>query len=71
MTMANVNTGRPFTGIDSPTHVKGVNEGNACGNYEKMPGHNPDGTSTALRSTGIGSGGGEPIHPSMPNLSPA
>ncbi|MEA2334187.1 MAG: hypothetical protein QOG40_677 [Solirubrobacteraceae bacterium] len=71
MTMADVNTGRPFTGIDTPTHVKGISEGNARGNYEKMPGHNPDGTSTARRSTGIRPEGEEPIDPSMPNLPPA
>ncbi|HEV7529547.1 MAG TPA: hypothetical protein VGI27_03215 [Solirubrobacteraceae bacterium] len=69
--MGEINSGRPFTGTDTPTHVKGINEGNARGNYEKMPGHNPDGTSTALRSTGVHPEGEEPIDPSMPNLSPA
>ncbi|HEX4467132.1 MAG TPA: hypothetical protein VH025_08080 [Solirubrobacteraceae bacterium] len=52
-----------------PTHVKGINEGNAKGNYEKMSGHRADGTSTAERSTGVAST--EPVDPSMPNLSPA
>jgi hypothetical protein len=52
-----------------PTHVKGINEGNAKGNYEKMSAHKPDGTSTADRSTGVATT--EPIDPSMPNLSPA
>jgi hypothetical protein len=56
---------------DDPAHVKGINQGNSTGNYEKQGGHNPDGTSTAKRSTGVNSGGREPIDPSMPNLSPA
>jgi hypothetical protein len=51
--------------------VKGVIQGNAPGNYEKMRGHNPDGTSTAARSTGVNIKAEEPIDPSMPNLSPA
>jgi len=58
------------TGMDTPTHVKGIKEGNSTGNYDKMAGHNPDGTSTAARSTGIDVSGREPIDPSMPNLSP-
>ena len=69
--MADAKTGTPFTGIDAPTHVKGVNQGNSRGNYESMAGHRPDGTSTAARSTGVDVAGSEPIDPSMPNLSPA
>lgn len=56
--------------IDLPAHTPGINQGNAKGNYESQPGHNPDGTSTARRSTGVGSKAQEPIDPSMPNLSP-
>ncbi|HST54382.1 MAG TPA: hypothetical protein VLJ42_00620 [Solirubrobacteraceae bacterium] len=67
--MDDVNTGAAHTGIDTPTHVKGIKEGNARGNYEKMSGHKPDGTSTAARSTGVAVT--DPIDPSMPNLSPA
>ncbi len=68
--MADVKTGAPFTGATKPTHVKGINEGNTKGNYEKMGGHKPDGTSTSERSTGVART--EPIDPaSMPNLSPA
>lgn len=67
--MGNVTSGSAHTGAEKPTHVKGINEGNASGNYEKMPGHNPDGTSTATRSTGVAKT--EPIAPGMPNLSPA
>ena len=40
-------------------------------NYEKQAGHNPDGTSTQKRSTGVNAGAREPIDPRMPNLSPA
>jgi hypothetical protein len=67
--MTELNTGAEHTGLDKPTHVKGINEGNALGNYEQMAGHEPDGTSTAARSTGVSAT--EPIDPSMPNLSPA
>jgi len=67
--MANIRTGAAYTGIDKPTHVKGILQGNALGNYAKMAGHRADGTSTAGRSTGVAST--EPIDPSMPNLSPA
>jgi hypothetical protein len=69
MTMLKVSTGAKHTGIDKPTHTKGINQGNALGNYDKMDGHRPDGTSTAARSTGVTAT--EPIDPSMPNLSPA
>ena len=63
----------PFAGppkADAPSHVKGIKSGNSTGNYDSMSGHNPDGTSTAERSTGINAGGAEPIDPRMPNLSP-
>ncbi|HEY4428462.1 MAG TPA: hypothetical protein VGN08_09695 [Solirubrobacteraceae bacterium] len=69
--MASIKTGRPYTGQDKPTHVKGTKAGNSVGNYAKMKGHNPDGTSTAARSTGVNIAAEEPIDPSMPNLSPA
>ena len=61
-------------GIGDPhaaAHTPGIKEGNAKGNYEKMPGHQPDGTSSAERSTGINPGNEEPIDPRMPNLPPA
>ena len=54
-----------------PTHVKGIKAGNSKGNYERQKGHNPDGTSTQARSTGVGAKAREPIDPRMPNLSPA
>ncbi|HEY3829675.1 MAG TPA: hypothetical protein VGL57_10815 [Solirubrobacteraceae bacterium] len=67
--MAETNTGAPYTGIEKPTHVKGIKQGNAKGNYGRMEGHKPDGTSTAARSTGVAKT--EPIAAGMPNLSPA
>ncbi|UGS37012.1 hypothetical protein [Capillimicrobium parvum] len=63
-------TGKPDIDTDSLGHVKGTKQGNSTGNYERMKGHNPDGTSTAVRSTGINPKGVEPIDPRMPNLSP-
>jgi hypothetical protein len=71
MTVADVSTGAEHTGIDKPTHVKGIKAGNAKGNYESQAGHNPDHTSTSVRSTGISPKQHGPIDPSMPDLSPA
>ena len=55
---------------DLPTHTPGIRQGNATGSYEKQAGHEPDGRSTAARSTGINPDMEEPIDPRMPNLSP-
>jgi hypothetical protein len=55
---------------DKPSHISGVKEGNAEGNYEKQLGHLPDGRSTAARSTGINPKDRDPVLPGMPNLSP-
>jgi hypothetical protein len=68
--MAKLNLGKPHTSMDKPTHVKGTKSGNATGNYERQPGHLPDGRGTARRSTGINAGKRDPIDPRMPNLSP-
>jgi hypothetical protein len=62
--------GKPDTKTDKPTHVAGTFQGNAKGNYESQKGHEPDGRSTAARSTGINAKAREPIDPRMPNLSP-
>ena len=67
----NLRVGRPDTDPEAPSHVSGVKQGNATGSYARMDGHNPDGTSTARRSTGIDPGSREPILDAMPNLSPA
>lgn len=69
--MPNMKLGSPEVSPDLPSHTPGIQQGNAKGSYEKMPGHNPDGSSTAQRSTGINPKTHDPIDPSMPNLSPA
>lgn len=63
--------GRPDVDPSTPSHTKGVSQGNSPGNYEKQDGHLPDGRSTARRSTGINASDRDPIHPDSPNLSPA
>jgi hypothetical protein len=68
--MSEVNVGKADVKPDAPAHTKGVFQGNAKGNYEKMAGHFADGRSSAERSTGIDPKGREPIDPRMPNLSP-
>jgi hypothetical protein len=68
--MATIRTGKPDTDPGAPAHVPGVPEGNSTGNYEKMVGHNRDGTSTSERSTGVNPKAAGPIDPRMPNLSP-
>lgn len=69
--MAKIKLGTRRVTPDLPSHVPGINQGNGRGNYDKMSGHKPDGTSTAARSTGINPDAHGPIDPSMPNLSPA
>jgi hypothetical protein len=62
--------GRPDVEVDISAHTPGMSSGNSRGNYESQPGHNPDGTSTAERSTGVDPSAHNPIDPRMPNLSP-
>jgi hypothetical protein len=69
--MSKLRIGKPDVAPDAPSHVPGIKQGNARGNYERQPGHLPDGRSTAARSTGINPKLRDPIDPSMPNLSPA
>jgi hypothetical protein len=69
--MASLNVGKPDVTPDLPSHVRGVKQGNAKGNYERQPGHHPDGTSDARRSTGVNPERRDPIDPRMPNLAPA
>jgi len=66
-----INTGKPDTTQDAASHVAGINQGNAEGNYEKQGGHLPDGKRTAESATGINPGKHGPIDPAMPNLPPA
>jgi hypothetical protein len=69
--MAELSVGKPDVSPDDPSHVKGINQGNARGNYERQPGHRADGKRTAASSTGINPRAREPIDPRMPNLPPA
>jgi hypothetical protein len=71
MTMAKLRLGKRDVSTATPTRTKGVFQGNAKGNYDKLVGHLPDGRSTAARSTGINPHLRDPIDPRMPNLSPA
>jgi hypothetical protein len=69
--MAELNTGKPDVSPDALAHVKGVKYGNAVGNYERQPGHLPDGKRGAESATGINAKARNPIDPRMPNLPPA
>lgn len=69
--MTGVNTGDADVKPDLPAHTPGIKQGNSKGNYEKQPGHLPDGRRTARASTGVNPDARDPIDPSMPNLSPA
>ena len=64
-------TGKAGPPADITAHTPGIASGNSKGNYEKMPGHLPNGKSTAARSTGMDPEAHGPIDPRMPNLSPA
>ncbi len=68
--MAKLKLGKSQVATDKPTHTPGTKQGNSTGNYDRQPGHLPDGRSTARRSTGINAAKREPIDPRMPNLSP-
>jgi hypothetical protein len=65
-----IRVGKPDVKIDAPSHVTGVEQGNAVGNYEKQAGHHEDGTADARRSTGVAPRRHDPILPVMPNLPP-
>lgn len=67
--MGRIRVGRPDVQHDTPTHVKGLTEGNHGPNHQQA-GHNKDGTATARRSTGINPKRHDPILPIMPNLPP-
>lgn len=68
--MADIRIGKPDVKPDLPAHTPGVFQGNSKGNYESQVGHEPDGRSTAERSTGVNPKARNPIDPRMPNLSP-
>lgn len=68
--MGHVRVGKAQVAPDTPTHVKGIEQGNEPGSYEKQVGHKPDGTADARRSTGITPKRHDAILPVMPNLPP-
>ncbi len=69
--MAEIRVGIPDAAPDTPSHTKGVPQGNAKGGCDKQAGHHEDGTADARRSTGVNPGPHNPILPVMPNLPPA
>ena len=69
----NIRIGAPDTTLAAPSHVPGVMEGNARGNFERNVGIRPfrrGARGTARRSTGICAAARNPIDRRMPNLSP-
>ncbi|XVQ14048.1 hypothetical protein ACQP1W_16370 [Spirillospora sp. CA-255316] len=68
--MAEIKVGRPDVAPDTPSHTKGVHQGNEPGAYEKQVGHHEDHTADARRSTGVNPKAHDPILPDMPNLPP-
>jgi hypothetical protein len=67
--MGRIRVGKPDVKHDTPTHVKGLTEGNS-GPNQRQPGHHEDGTMSARRSTGLNPKRHDPILPIMPNLPP-
>ncbi|TMR00757.1 hypothetical protein ETD83_15995 [Actinomadura soli] len=68
--MAQIRVGKPDVAPDTPSHTKGVDQGNRKGAYDHEPGHHEDGTADSRRSTGIRPKERDPILPIMPNLPP-
>ncbi|MFG3203574.1 hypothetical protein [Streptomyces sp. NPDC048192] len=67
--MSAIRVGRPQVKPDTPTHVRGLHQGNK-GPYQHQTGHHGDGTSDARRSTGIHWKRHNAIMKIMPNISP-
>ncbi|MET7318633.1 hypothetical protein ABZX83_25295 [Streptomyces thermoviolaceus] len=67
--MSRIRVGRAHVRPDSPSHVPGQTQGNA-GPRTAQPGHHPDGTADARRSTGIHWKKHDAISKIMPNISP-
>lgn len=73
-TIANIKVGKADVNPTLPSHVQGVNEGNARGGVEHESGMSRRGGSlkvTARRSTGITPEDSNPIDPKSPVLPPA
>lgn len=67
--MGRIRVGKPQVKPDTPSHVKGINQGNR-GPYSHQPGHHEDGTADARRSTGIHWKRHNAIMKIMPSISP-
>jgi hypothetical protein len=67
--MAEIRVGRADVRPDASAHTKGVPQGNAT-RHDAQPGHHPDGTVDARRSTGVSPKKHDAILPVMPNLPP-
>ena len=67
--MAQIRVGKPDVRPDAPSHIAGVTQGNK-GPTTSQPGHHPDGTADARRSTGINAAKRNPLLKIMPNLPP-
>jgi hypothetical protein len=67
--MGNIRVGKADAKPDTPTHVRGIRQGNQ-GPYEKQIGHHEDGTADARRSTGIHPKRHNVVIDTMPNIPP-
>jgi hypothetical protein len=73
-TIANIRVGKPDVKPNTPSHVRGVYQGNGKGHLKRQRGIEPEGDGargSARRSTGIDPGRHEVIDPRMPKISPA
>jgi hypothetical protein len=68
--MGRIRVGKPDVSPDTPTHVRGVRQGNEKDAYHKQAGHKEDGTAEARRSTGIRPKEHNAILKIMPNIPP-
>jgi hypothetical protein len=68
--MGEIRVGKPDVKPDTPTHVRGIHQGNEQKAYKKQIGHHEDGTADARRSTGIRPKMHNAILKIMPNLPP-
>jgi hypothetical protein len=68
--MGSIRVGVPDVKPDTPTHVRGIQQGNEEGAHRKQVGHHDDGTVDARRSTGVNPRRHDAILKLMPNLPP-
>ncbi|MEV0688890.1 hypothetical protein [Streptomyces sp. NPDC050388] len=67
--MGTIKVGKSQAKPDTPTHVKGLHQGN-WGPRHRQPGHHEDGKADARRSTGIHWKRHNRVMDSMPSISP-